>query len=355
MEAFVHYLEFRGSGWGKSLAQRLAQYKEDRHYAFVEYNGSNLEHFSFENKEFDEGQAEGESVRKISVPDLCATAIVIADGDVRGKGDRSTWLEEQLKERFICLPGKEIENLIPEALMKEQILYDHSPPKQKRVDTSLIELISYASYATPKAGIGKYLGDTVNIPTYKGTVGNGGASGTLPSNYKRRWRCEVEGIPALLRKAINPESIRPTPEQTDGANSVVDYGESIQIPDLPSYLTQDLIWLCVCLYVHIAKCNHDKESEDALNDFQQFIKDQGKESKGSPAGPNGENPSCAESDDPAVFTAPEWPIKHVSSRNCLLKAFLLGSNIAESTPSLNAVPNPVSTSSAPSPIAYPAH
>ena len=238
--------------------------------------------------------------------------------------------------------------------MKEQILYDHSPPKQKRVDTSLIELISYASYATPKAGIGKYLGDTVNIPTYKGTVGNGGASGTLPSNYKRRWRCEVEGIPALLRKAINPESIRPMPEQTDGANSVVDYGESIQIPDLPSYLTQDLIWLCVCLYVHIAKCNHDKESEDALNDFQQFIKDQGKKSKGSPAGPNGENPSCAESDDPAVFTAPEWPIKHVSSRNCLLKAFLLRSNIAESTPSLNAEPNPVSTSSAPCAIAYPA-
>ena len=80
MKAFVHYLKLRGKDWGKRLAQRLEQYKEDRHYAFVEYNGSNLEHFSFENKEFDDGQAEAESVRKISVPDLCATAIVIADG-----------------------------------------------------------------------------------------------------------------------------------------------------------------------------------------------------------------------------------------------------------------------------------
>ena len=353
MEAFVHYLKLRGKDWGKRLVQRLEQYKEDRHYAFVEYNGSNLEHFSFENKEFDDGQAEAVSVRKISVPDLCATAIVIADGDVRGKGDRSTWLEEQLKERFICLPGKEIENLIPEALMKEQILYDHSPPKQKRVDTSLIELISYASYATPKAGIGKYLGDTVNIPTYKGTVGNGGASGTLPSNYKRRWRCEVEGIPALLRKAINPESIRPTPEQTDGANSVVDYGESIQIPDLPSYLTQDLIWLCVCLYVHIAKCNHDQEAEQKLKEFQQFIRDQGSDSKGPTGDPNDGKQPCVESGDPAESAVSEWPIKDVQ-RNCLLTTFLDSTSQPEATPNPHPEPQAQATSIPPGLTAYPA-
>lgn len=354
MEAFVYYLKAQSIDWGKRLAQRLEQYKEDRHYAFVEYNGSNLEHFSFDSNECDAGQGEDKPGREISVPDLCATAIVIADGDVREKGERSTWLEEQLNERFICLPGKEIENLIPEALIKEQILYDHSPPKQKRVETSLIELISYASYARSKAGIGEYLGDTVKIPTYQGTVRNGGASGTLPSNYKKRWRCEVEGIPALLRKAINPESIRSTPEQSDVANSEVDYGESIQVPDLPSYLNQDLIWLCLCIFSHVAKCNHDKESEEALSGFQQFIRDQGKESPCSPGGPNGVSLSCAESDDPTVFPAPEWPIKNVSARDCLLKAFLLRSNTAESTPSLSAEPNPASTSSATGTIASPA-
>jgi hypothetical protein len=353
MEAFVHYLKLRGKDWGKRLVQRLEQYKEDRHYAFVEYNGSNLEHFSFENKEFDDGQAEAESVRKISVPDLCATAIVIADGDVREKGNRSTWLEEQLKERFICLPGKEIENLIPEALMKEQILYDHSPPKQKRVDNSLIELISYASYARPKAGIGVYLGDIVKISTYRGTVGNGGASGTLPSNYKRRWRCEVEGIPALLRKAINPESIRPTPEQTDGANSVVDYGESIQIPDLPSYLTQDLIWLCGCIYVHIAKCNHDQETEQKLKELQQFIRDQGKDSQGPTGDQNDGKQPGVESDKPAESAVSEWPIKDVK-HNCLLTAFLDRTSSPAAIPNPHPVPQAQATSTATGPTAYPA-
>jgi hypothetical protein len=48
MEAFVHYLNVRGDAWGKSLAHRLAQYKEDRHYAFVEYSGANLTHYSFQ-------------------------------------------------------------------------------------------------------------------------------------------------------------------------------------------------------------------------------------------------------------------------------------------------------------------
>ena len=353
MEVFVHYLKLRGKDWGKRLVQRLEQYKEDRHYAFVEYNGSNLEHFSFQNKEFDDGQAEAESVRKISVSDICATAIVIADGDIRKKGNRSTWLEEQLKERFICLPGKEIENLIPEALMKEQILCDHSPPKQKRVGNSLIELISYASYARSKAGIGEYLGDTVRIPTYQGTVGNGGTSGTLPSNYKRRWRCEVEGIPALLRKAINPESIRPTPEQTDGANSVVDYGESIQIPDLPSYLTQDLIWLCGCIYVHIAKCNHDQETEQKLKELQQFIRDQGKDSQGPTGDQNDGKQPGVESDKPAESAVSEWPIKDVK-HNCLLTAFLDRTSSPAAIPNPHPVPQAQATSTATGPTAYPA-
>ena len=58
MEAFIHYLDARGNAWGKSLANRLSQYKEDRHYAFVEYSGSNLKHYSFIDKKEDSGRAE---------------------------------------------------------------------------------------------------------------------------------------------------------------------------------------------------------------------------------------------------------------------------------------------------------
>jgi hypothetical protein len=94
MEAFVHYLKIRGKDWGERLAQRLEQYKEDRHYAFVEYSGANLTHFSFEERVSDNGQTE------TSVSDLCGKAIVIADGDIVAKGDRMAHFVDQLKELF---------------------------------------------------------------------------------------------------------------------------------------------------------------------------------------------------------------------------------------------------------------
>ena len=360
MEAFVHYLKIRGNDWGKngingkSLAQRLEEYKEDRHYAFVEYSGSNLEHYSFTDKGEDSEQAEVKSNEVTSVKNLCATALVIADGDVHDKGNRKIWFEDQLKERFICLPCKEIENLIPELLMKQQIIYDHTKPKQGDVPKDAINSIDYASYARSKNGIGAYLSsEDKKISKYQGKPGEGRDSGTLPPRYKTRWRSEIEGIPALLRKAINPESSANKPEQNDITESPVNLGVSIEEAHVPDYLTHDLIWLCVCIYSHVAKCNHDKESEEALNGFQQFIRDQGKESQGYPEGSNGDNLSSAESDDPSVYTAPEWPIKNVSSRNCLLKAFLRSNN-AESTPSLSAEPNSASTPSAPGAIASPA-
>jgi hypothetical protein len=191
MEAFIHYLKIRGNDWGKRLAQRLEQYKEDRHYAFIEYNGSNLVHFSFESNEYDDGQAEAESGRQISVPDLCATAIVIADGDVREKGDRSTWLEEELKERFICLPGKEIENLIPVTLMKQQIHDDHTKPRKGSVDPDVVDTLAYDGYARSEKGVGAYLGKDNNIPKYLNKSGETNDAGTLPSTYKTRWRSEL--------------------------------------------------------------------------------------------------------------------------------------------------------------------
>ena len=354
MEAFVHYLKVQGKDWGERIRQRLEQYKEDRHYAFVEYSGSNLEHYSFIDKNEDNGQAEVKSNEVTSVTNLCATALVIADGDVHDKGDRKIWFEDQLKERFICLPCKEIENLIPEVLMKRQIVYDHTKPKQGDVPGDTINSIDYASYARSKKGIGANLcGEDKNILKYQAKPGEGRDSGTLPPRYKTRWRSETEGIPALLRKAISPESSANKPEQNDITESPVNLGVSIEEARVPDYLTHDLIWLCVCIYAHVAKCNHDKESEEALNGFQQFIRDQGKESQGTPEGPNGDNLSSAESDDLSVYIAPEWPINNVSSRNCLLKAFLRSNN-AESTPSSNAELNPASTSSAPGAIASPA-
>lgn len=328
MEAFIYYLKVQGVDWGKRLAQRLEQYKEDRHYAFVEYNGSNLEHFSFESNECDAGQGEDKSNREISVPDLCATAIVVADGDVREKGDRSTWLEAQLKDRFICLPGKEIENLIPEVLMKRQITYDHTYPRRGEVAQDVIETIAYACYARSLEGVGAYLGK--NIPKYLNKPGKTSDPGTLPTTYKTRWRSELVGIPSLLREAISPETSANKPEQNDLASNPASAGESIKATDLPDYFTQDLIWLCVLIFSHIARCNHDTDAERDLNEFKQFIEErypiQDQAYQEAVEVLNESNKTPQESSQwPGALPGP-WPIpdpgKCETSRNCLLTAFL---------------------------------
>ena len=319
MEAFVHYLKIRGNDWGKngingkSLAQRLEEYKEDRHYAFVEYSGSNLEHYSFTDKGEDSEQAEVKSNEVTSVTNLCATALVIADGDVHDKGDRKIWFEDQLKERFICLSCKEIENLIPDELMRGQVQKDDS-----NIDVTRLTEIEYADYRKLEMGVGDYLsGLSFVVKSYAGK------SGTLNAYRKTMWSSNDKGIPWLVRQEVE----RDVKRDKDSTGSSLNTGntqsnqEVVAIPELPSYLTQDLIWLCVCLYVHIAKCNHDQETEAKLKVFQEFIRDQGKDFKRPTVDPNDGKQSCVESDKSAEIVVSEWPIKDVD-RKCLLTAFL---------------------------------
>jgi hypothetical protein len=239
MEAFVHYLKIRGNDWGKngingkSLAQRLEEYKEDRHYAFVEYSGSNLEHYSFTDKGEDSEQAEVKSNEVTSVTNLCATALVIADGDVHDKGDRKIWFEDQLKERFIRLPCKEIENLIPDELMKSQIREDDS-----NIDVTKLTEVKYADYRKLELGVGDYLSNFDFV-----TKLYAGKSGTLTAYRKKMWSSNEKGIPWLVRQAIERDIKRikdgtGNPENTGNTQS---NAEAVAIPELPSYLIQDLI------------------------------------------------------------------------------------------------------------------
>jgi hypothetical protein len=178
MEAFVYYLKVQGKEWGERIAQRLEQYKEDRHYAFVEYSGSNLEHYSFKDKGEDSEQAEVKSNEVTSVPDLCARAIVIADGDIgnTGKGNRKESFGAQLVDRFIWLPAKEIENMIPEALMREQVR--RGIPKNETTSQGSVDRICYQDYCRSKTGVGAYL---YNLGFIKPKYKEDGSSGTLSS------------------------------------------------------------------------------------------------------------------------------------------------------------------------------
>jgi hypothetical protein len=180
-------------------------------------------------------------------------------------------------------------------------------------------------------------------------------SGTLTAYRKKMWSSNDKGIPWLVRQEVE----RDVKTNKDGTGSSLNTGntqsiqEAVAIPELPSYLTQDLIWLCVCLYVHIAKCNHDQETEQKLKELQQFIKGQGSDSKGPTGDPNDGKQPCVESGDPAESAVSEWPIKDVQ-RNCLLTTFLDSTSQPEATPNPHPEPQAQATSIPPGLTAYPA-
>lgn len=116
-------------------------YLENYHYTFVEYQGGTLGHWNFDDEE-------DESLCAIR---LCAEAFLIADGDIRSKGNRHQKLSEQLDNRFFVLKGKEIENLIPQEVLREAALklFESKRMEKDDLDSSALCSVSYRTYAKP--------------------------------------------------------------------------------------------------------------------------------------------------------------------------------------------------------------
>ena len=95
-------------------------FKEDLHYSFVEYGGGNITHFSF----LDEDDEIDPAEKRILVDRLCAKLFLIIDKDGDKKSERKALLERRLADRFYCLPGREIENLLkPEVIQRVLFAY----------------------------------------------------------------------------------------------------------------------------------------------------------------------------------------------------------------------------------------
>jgi hypothetical protein len=301
MEALIAYLELRGNDAYKAVAKRLRRYKEDRHFAFLEYNGANLVHFNFE----EEGSSDSGpgSPSRINAAYLCAQALVIADGDIAGKADRVKVFTGQLGDRFVVLPVKEIENLIPEAALRLQVESDRSR-KKNQVTTHWPENydgLIYANYSARKGGSCVNATHGLGYGLERcGFFGYKAGSGTLKPEDKKRWACQVNGIPMRLRRMIR--------EYQAG-----DTGEGAQeSPQLPPYLNQDLIWLCLVIFCHIAKHNHDTVIETHLNQLKDWIQSE-HEPKPLPA------------------AMPAWPIPNPSKddpRPCLLTQFVTNDQVS---------------------------
>jgi AAA15 family ATPase/GTPase len=127
----------------------LSNLREDYDYSFVEYQGANLTHWGFD--------PDDEDARRIKASFVCAHAFLVADGDVTTKGNREETYRAMLGDRFLILPVKEIENLIPPEVLK-QIVADKFQEHGKDTD-----LIRYEDYFKEEVELGAYLDSLLDL------------------------------------------------------------------------------------------------------------------------------------------------------------------------------------------------
>jgi len=144
-------------------ADQLSILKEDYHYSFVEYQGSTLTHWSFD--------PEDQDAARIKATYVCGHAFLIADGDVATKRDREAVYHDMLGDRFFILNVKEIENLMPEAVLR-RVAARKCERHGKDVD-----LIRQEEYSIPETPIGTYLDSLLDLP--RGTTVFADKSGTI--------------------------------------------------------------------------------------------------------------------------------------------------------------------------------
>ena len=135
------------------------------HYAFVEYQGSNLDHwdFSVESAEsVDSSQNKG-----LSAVLVTSNALVVADSDLQGK-HRFDELKEQLGDNMVITLGKETENTLSKELLMQRF-YQKCPQDAISVQGNTKKIIrkdehsSYFNedYLTSDKGVGLYLDDVI--------------------------------------------------------------------------------------------------------------------------------------------------------------------------------------------------
>lgn len=197
--------------------QKWQNYSEHIHYAFVEYQGGTLGHWDFNDDDAND------SLKALK---LCATPFLIADGDIRSKGNRYQTLIEQLGDNFFITKGKEFENMLPEAILKETAKhFFNNSRKAKYLQPDNLETITYSDYFGSQEGIGKYLDDLI------------GSTNNVFSEDRGTIRRKIE----FCTKACE--------YMTKKDETTRDYANQWK-------LTDELKKLCEKIFTHIERCNN---------------------------------------------------------------------------------------------------
>ncbi|HIC8863240.1 TPA: AAA family ATPase [Aeromonas hydrophila] len=131
----------------------LQSYIENYHYSFVEYQGGTLGHWCFSDEE-------ATSDGRLKALSTSSNIMLLVDGDIGSKGNRLEILKGEFEDKLEIMPGKEIENLLPEEVLKATAIELY---KNKRIEVadpdyeSKINQLSYSKYSTSTNGIGYHL------------------------------------------------------------------------------------------------------------------------------------------------------------------------------------------------------
>lgn len=140
--------------------ERYTRYNENYHYVFVEYQGGTLGHWNFTENEISELDENLNAVK------TCSEAFLVADGDITNKGNRAKILEEQLNDRIFILSCKEIENLIPDDVLKSVAtsVFSSMRKDKENLDAKAILTLNYSDYCSSMNGIGYHLDQKLGLP-----------------------------------------------------------------------------------------------------------------------------------------------------------------------------------------------
>ena len=178
MEKYLAELETTDTEQYKKYRRLMPNY----HYTFVEYAGSNLVHWDFSDEFTDHLNDQGMNALLTT-----SSVLLIADGDIQGKGNRVEQLTESLGEQFYLLPCKETENTLPANIIHyacnikfsgleialssnlelSKILTNYLSMDGMQTNTKdgfdITQLLSDQNYFHAKDGIGKIIDSKIKI------------------------------------------------------------------------------------------------------------------------------------------------------------------------------------------------
>lgn len=147
------YIEEMGEIGDKTKLEGLL---ENYHYTFVEYQGGTLGHWSFDDV-LDE---------KLQALKVCASAFLVADGDISNKGARVEELKRQLGGSLYVLDCKEIENLIPRDVILRTAKSIFSRMRSDRTSGLSVDALDGISGKINRSyhGVGYHLDKALGLP-----------------------------------------------------------------------------------------------------------------------------------------------------------------------------------------------